>query len=265
MCLIPVARLGLSAYQGNLGANPLEVITHTTGDWTLRFLLITLCITPLRRLTRQYWMIQYRRMVGLFAFFYGTLHLTTYLWFDKFFVWHDIVDDVVKRKFITVGFFAFVLMIPLAVTSTKGMIRRMGKRWKQLHRLAYPIGTLTLLHYYIQTKANVAEPVFVSGLFLWLMLWRALPMPRRAALTTLFVLVPASAVMTAAVEYAWYGLATRINPFHLLGANWSVAYFPRPAHLVAAAALTLALGVAGRRWLRQRPANPSRPLRASPS
>jgi len=90
VCLIPVAYLGLAAYQGTLGANPLEVITHTTGDWTIRFLLITLCITPLRQLSKQYWLVQYRRMFGLFAFFYGTLHLTTYLWFDKFFVWHDI-------------------------------------------------------------------------------------------------------------------------------------------------------------------------------
>ena len=102
MCLVPVAWLGWSAYHQDLGANPLEVITHTTGDWTLRFLLITLSVTPLRQITKQYWLIQYRRMFGLFAFFYGTLHLTTYLWFDKFFVWHDIWQDVAKRKFITV-------------------------------------------------------------------------------------------------------------------------------------------------------------------
>ncbi len=158
-CLIPVARLGISAYQGNLGANPLEVITHATGDWTLRFLVITLCITPLRQLTKQYWLIQYRRMLGLFAFFYGVLHLTTYLWFDKFFVWHDITDDVVKRKFITVGFLAFVLMIPLAVTSTKGMIRRMGKRWVVLHRLIYVSGLAGVVHYYWLVKADHRLPL----------------------------------------------------------------------------------------------------------
>jgi sulfoxide reductase heme-binding subunit YedZ len=125
VCLIPVGYLGLAAYQGNLGANPLEVITHTTGDWTIRFLLITLSVTPLRQLTKQYWMIQYRRMLGLFAFFYGTLHLTTYLWFDKFFSWPAILEDIGKRKFITVGFLGFVLMIPLALTSTTGWIRRL--------------------------------------------------------------------------------------------------------------------------------------------
>ena len=158
-CLIPVAELGLHAYQGNLGANPLEVITHTTGDWTLRFLLITLCVTPLRQLTREYWLIQYRRMLGLFAFFYGALHLTTYLWFDKFFVWHDIWQDVGKRKFITVGFLAFVLMIPLAVTSTKGMIRRLGKRWTALHRLIYVSALAGVIHYYWLVKADHRLPL----------------------------------------------------------------------------------------------------------
>ena len=162
VCLIPVALLGFSAYQGSLGANPLEVITHTTGDWTIRFLLITLAVTPLRQLARLYWLIQFRRMLGLFAFFYGTLHLTTYLWFDKFFVWHDIWADVAKRKFITVGFLAFVLMIPLAVTSTKGMIRRLGKGWTQLHRLIYVSAIAGVIHYLWLVKADKSKPLFLS-------------------------------------------------------------------------------------------------------
>ena len=171
-CVIPVAHLGLSAYQGNLGANPLEVITHTTGDWTLRFLLITLCITPLRQLTKQYWMIQYRRMLGLFAFFHGTLHLTTYLWFDKFFVWHDIWQDVAKRKFITVGFLAFVLMVPLAVTSTKGMIRRLGKRWTALHRLIYVSALAGVAHYYWLVKADHRLPLTYGAILASLLAYR---------------------------------------------------------------------------------------------
>ena len=191
VCLLPVAHLGLAAYQGNLGANPLEVITHTTGNWTLRFLLITLCITPLRQLTKQYWLIQYRRMLGLFAFFYGSLHLTTYLWFDKFFVWHDIWQDVAKRKFITLGFLAFVLMIPLAVTSTKGMIRRLGKRWTALHRLIYVSAMAGVIHYYWLVKADHRLPLLYGALLMVLLgyrvikgFWplRALPQPARPAL-----------------------------------------------------------------------------------
>jgi len=172
VCLIPVAYLGLVAYEGNLGANPLEVITHTTGDWTIRFLLITLCITPLRQLSKQYWLIQYRRMLGLFAFFYGTLHLTTYLWFDKFFVWHDIVADIEKRKFITVGFLGFVLMIPLAVTSTRGMIRRLGKRWTAIHRLIYVSATAGVIHYYWLVKADHRLPLTYAAILAVLLAYR---------------------------------------------------------------------------------------------
>jgi sulfoxide reductase heme-binding subunit YedZ len=134
----------------------------------------------------------------------------------------------------------------------------MGKRWKQLHRLAYPIGALALLHFYIQTKANVAEPVFVSGLFAWLMVWRTLPMARRTSLPVLYALVPVSAVLTAALEFAWYGIATRIDPFRILNANWSERFFPRPAHEVAAVALAVALGATVRRLISGRPV--SRPV-----
>src|ERR1700737_3510774 len=126
MCLGPLAALGWSALHGDLGANPIEFITHTTGDWTLRFLCMTLAITPLRKLLRLPELIRFRRMVGLFAFSYGLLHFTTYIWLDKFFAWSEIWKDVVKRPFITAGFTAFVLMIPLAITSTTGWIRRLG-------------------------------------------------------------------------------------------------------------------------------------------
>jgi len=129
-CLLPLARLGWKAYMGLLGANPIEVITHSTGDWTLIFLLITLAVTPLRKLSGQPWLIRYRRMFGLFAFFYVTLHFLTYIWLDKFFNVHDMLADIAKRKFITIGFTGFVLLIPLALTSTSGWIRRLGgKRW----------------------------------------------------------------------------------------------------------------------------------------
>src|SRR5689334_11470465 len=146
LCLVPLGILArgffgahptdMSSWGQGLGANPLEVITHSTGDWTMRFLLITLAITPLRKITHLNWLIRFRRMLGLFAFLYGTLHLFTYLWFDKGFVVADMLADVAKRRFITVGLLGLVLMIPLAVTSTAWAIRKMGgKRWQVLHRL----------------------------------------------------------------------------------------------------------------------------------
>lgn len=159
-CLIPLALLGWKAYSGGLGANPIEVITHATGDWTLRFLLITLAITPIRKLTGRLWLIRYRRMFGLFAFFYGTLHFLTYIWLDKFFDLHEMLHDVAKRRFITVGFTGFVLLIPLAVTSTKGWIRRLGgKRWQALHRLIYFSAIAGVIHYWWLVKADIRLPL----------------------------------------------------------------------------------------------------------
>lgn len=156
--LIPLALLGLKAYQGDLGANPIEVITHATGDWTLRFLLITLAITPLRRITGWQGWIRFRRMLGLYAFFYGLLHLTTWLWLDKFFDVHEMLADVLKRRFITVGMAGLLLMMPLALTSTKGWIRRLGKRWQKLHRLIYASALAGVIHYWWLVKADVSKP-----------------------------------------------------------------------------------------------------------
>lgn len=158
--LVPLARLGWKAYAGLLGANPIEVITHSTGDWTLIFLCVTLAITPLRMLTKQYWLIKLRRMLGLFAFFYGILHFTTYIWLDKFFDLPEMLKDVAKRPFITAGFTAFVLMIPLAITSTKGWIRRLGgKRWNWLHRLIYVSAVAGVVHYVWLVKADLTKPI----------------------------------------------------------------------------------------------------------
>ena len=159
-CLGPLARLGWKGYHGLLGANPIEVITHSTGDWTLIFLLVTLSVTPLRKLTSQLWLIRYRRMFGLFAFFYATLHFLTYIWLDKFFDVHEMLTDVAKRKFITVGFTAFVLLIPLALTSTRGWIRRLGgKRWNLLHRLIYFSAIGGVIHYLWLVKADIRKPL----------------------------------------------------------------------------------------------------------
>ena len=159
-CLAPLAGLVWRGFHAQLGANPIEAITHGTGDWTLRFLLITLAVTPLRKLTRQYWLITFRRMFGLFAFFYGCLHLMTYVWLDKFFDVHEMLKDIAKRRFITAGMTAFALMIPLALTSTKWSIRELGgKRWQTLHRLIYFSAAAGVIHYIWLVKADLKKPL----------------------------------------------------------------------------------------------------------
>ena len=159
-CLTPLARMVWRGFHADLGANPIEFITHATGDWTLRFLLITLSISPLRKLTRQYWLIGLRRMLGLFAFFYGLLHLMTYVWLDKFFDVHEMLVDIAKRRFITAGMTAFTLMIPLAVTSTRWAIRKLGgKRWQMLHRLIYFSAAAGVIHYIWLVKADLKKPL----------------------------------------------------------------------------------------------------------
>ncbi len=157
-CLIPFAQLALNAYFGDLGANPIETITRFTGSWALIMLLITLAVTPLRRITGWNGLIRFRRMLGLFAFFYASLHFTTYVVLDLFFDFPAILKDVFKRPYITVGFTAFLLMIPLAITSTSGMIRRLGRRWQQLHYLIYVIAILGVLHFYWLVKADIRRP-----------------------------------------------------------------------------------------------------------
>jgi sulfoxide reductase heme-binding subunit YedZ len=157
-CLLPVVYLGWGAYAGALGANPIKTITEETGTWTLRFLVITLAITPLRRWAGLHALIRFRRMLGLFAFFYGSLHLLTYVWLDQFFVIPDIVADIAKRPFITMGMTGFMLMLPLALTSTTGWIRRLGRRWQQLHRLAYLAAIAGVVHYWWLVKADTSRP-----------------------------------------------------------------------------------------------------------
>jgi len=164
-CLVPLALLVWRGFHGGLGANPIEFITHATGDWTLRFLLITLSISPLRRLSRQYWLVGWRRMLGLYAFFYGTLHLMTYVWLDKFFNLHEMLADIAKRRFITAGMTGFALMIPLALTSTRWAIGKLGgKRWQWLHRLIYLSAAAGVIHYLWLVKADLRKPLEYAAL-----------------------------------------------------------------------------------------------------
>jgi sulfoxide reductase heme-binding subunit YedZ len=171
--LAPIGVLGWRALHGGLTANPIEFITHSTGDWTLLFLIFTLCITPLRKLLRLPELIRFRRMLGLFAFFYVCLHFSTWLVLDKFFDIKEMWADVIKRRFITVGFTAFVLLIPLAITSTAGWIRRLGgKRWQQLHRAIYAAAVLGVIHYYWLVKSDVRKPLLYGAIVAILLAWR---------------------------------------------------------------------------------------------
>jgi len=171
-CLIPFSQLAYLAYTGNLGTNPIEFITHITGDWTLIFLLASLSVTPLRKLSGWNGLIKFRRMLGLFAFFYVVLHFATYMVLDHFFDFQAIIKDVIKRPYVTVGFTGFVFMIPLAITSTAGMIRRLGKRWQQLHRLVYVIAVAGVIHFYWLVKADVRRPLQYGSVLVLLLGYR---------------------------------------------------------------------------------------------
>ena len=175
LALLPFVRLVAFALQGRLGANPVEFITRNSGDWTLYFLCFTLAITPLRKLLGWNWLIGWRRMLGLYTFFYASLHFLTFFWFDHFFAIDEMWADVVKRPFITVGFLAFVALLPLAATSTNGMIKRLGgKRWQWLHKLIYPISLLAVLHFYWMKagKHDLLQPLLFALLVLSLLALR---------------------------------------------------------------------------------------------
>lgn len=180
--LVPLAMLLWNATHDGLGANPVEAITHETGDWGLRLLLITLCVTPLRRLTGWHELVRVRRMLGLFAFFYVCLHFSTYLVLDAFFDVRYILEDITERTYITVGFTSFLLLIPLAVTSTDAMVRRLGgRRWRALHRLAYAVAIGGVLHFLWLVKADLREPLIYLGILLVLLIARLPPVANRLA------------------------------------------------------------------------------------
>jgi sulfoxide reductase heme-binding subunit YedZ len=190
LSLVPVGYLAWRAWNQDLTANPIEYITHFTGDWTIRFLVFTLAITPLRKLLRMPELIRFRRLTGLFAFFYGCLHFATYLVVDKFFDFHEIWADIAKRPYITLGFTGFVCMLPLAITSTTGWIRRLGgKRWQLLHRLVYASAVAGVIHYYWLVKSDIRQPRMYAILVGVLLAFRAVvwvmgKKPAAAARTT---------------------------------------------------------------------------------
>ena len=163
VCLMPLGLLIWRGFSGGLTANPIEFITHTTGWWALAFLMITLAVTPMRRWLDAPWLLRLRRMLGLYAFFYASLHFLTWLVVDQFFDWEAIIKDIAKRPYITVGFTAFVLLLPLAATSTNAMVRRLGAaRWQSLHRLVYAIAILGVVHFWWLVKKDIREPALFA-------------------------------------------------------------------------------------------------------
>ena len=167
LLIAPFAALFYAAFNDQLGANPVERLTHETGEWALRVLIVVLMVTPLRKWTGWNWLARIRRMLGLYGFFYVVCHLTTYVWLDQFFDLETIVEDIIKRPYITVGFSAFVLLLPLVLTSTNGMIKRLGgKRWRALHRLAYIAALLGVVHFLWLVKADLLEPLIYAAVLI---------------------------------------------------------------------------------------------------
>ena len=165
----PFIRLIWLGVHDNLSANPIEFIERSTGFWALLILLITLSLTPIRLITNRVWQLQLRRMLGLFMFFYACLHIAIYLWLDFSFVWADISKDIIKHPRILLGFFAFILTIPLAITSNKAMVRRLGERWKQLHQLVYLIAILGVVHFWWLVKKDIREPLLYASILVLLL------------------------------------------------------------------------------------------------
>ncbi len=171
-CLVPLGLIVYDGFQNNLTANPIEYITHQTGIWTLRFLLITLAMTPLRVMTGSAVFIRIRRMLGLFTFFYASLHMIIYFWLDLGLDWQLIIEDIIEHTYVTAGMLAWLLMLPMAITSNKAMIRRMGKKWKRLHQSIYVVIGLGCLHFIWLVKSDITEPLIYTGIGLSLLLFR---------------------------------------------------------------------------------------------
>jgi sulfoxide reductase heme-binding subunit YedZ len=227
---------------GMLGGRPVTEVIHGTGDWAIRYLLISLAITPAARMLNLPRLLMVRRTVGLTALAYALAHFTLYV-VDKNFRLGLVVSEIALRFYLTIGFTVLLGLVVLGATSTDGWTRRLGRRWKQLHRAIYVLGAIALLHYFIQSKSNVSEPVFFAGLFVWLMSWRALPMAWQRNPFAQLALAVVAACASAGIEFAWYGLATGINPWRVLAASETLRFGLRPAHYVAlagAAAVVLA-------------------------
>lgn len=243
LLILPGLLAAWAWWRGDFGARPLDAAIDEIGDWALRFLILGLAVTPLRHLLDSAKIIPLRRMIGLAAMAYALIHLGLYA-ADQQWRLGAIALEILRRTYLTIGFLALLGLVVLGITSTDDWIRRLGAGWKRLHRLTYLLAPLALLHYFIQSRADVSQPVLWAGFFIWLGAWRLIPAPHRRASWALLALAPITGLLTAAVEYAWYALATRLPAERILMANLDIAFGPRPAVLAA----TIALGVALLAW-----------------
>ena len=249
-CGTPASVVAVWLATNDLGSRPVKAALLWMGLWTVRFVLITLAITPAARALDWPRLLLLRRMAGVTACVYGLAHLSLYA-IDENLRLGMVASEILHRFYLTIGFVALLGLVALAVTSTDTAVRRMGRGWTRLHRLAYPIGVLALLHYFIQSKANVGEAVVLAGLFVWLMAWRALPAGWRGRLLVYPALAVVAAVAAAGIEFAWYAIATGINPWRVLAANETLRFGLRPAHWVGIATIGIVVAVLGRRRLRR--------------
>lgn len=245
---LPAAVLAGQWTAGALGAEPLKALLQGTGLWAIRLLLMTLAVTPLRRVLDWQRVVVVRRMLGLAALGYALAHLLLFA-ADQGFSLGTVASEIARRFYLTIGFVALLGLAVLGWTSTDGWMRRLGRGWKRLHRLVFGIAVLGLLHFFLQSKMAAWEAVLAAGFFTWLLLWRALPASWQGSVTALLVLAPVSALGAALLEYAWYALATNLPAQRVLLANLDLGFGLRPAVWAGIAGLGLALAAALRRML----------------
>lgn len=239
LVMVPAAILAVQWRFGLLGPEPDKALMREIGEWTLRLLLMTLAVTPLSVLADTPKVIYVRRLMGVATCCYGVAHLLYYIVYNNFDL-PKVATEIALRFYLTIGFVALVGMLVLAWTSNDPWVRRLGKNWKRLHRLIYPITALAVLHFFIQAKADVSEPVFISGLFAWLLTYRALPDTWQRHWAMPLLLVPVAGLGAALFEYLWYALATNFPAGQVLAANLDLSFGPRPAVWSAIAAAALA-------------------------
>lgn len=248
LCVTPGLLYGGWWIGGALSGRALNDVIHATGLWAVRFFLATLAITFIAQGMDWSRLLIVRRMVGLTALAYAVVHLLLYMIEQKFALLF-IAGEIVTRFYLTIGFVALMGLAALGVTSTDNAVRRLGRWWKRLHRLAYPIGVLALWHYFLQNKANVSEAVFAAGLFVWLIAWRLLPRSWRRHGWVYPGLAIVAGIATAFIEFTWYALATGINPWRVLAANETIDFGLRPAHWVVIVGFGIAVAILLRRGL----------------
>jgi sulfoxide reductase heme-binding subunit YedZ len=245
LCL-PALELAWRWYTDDLGARPVTVATHATGDWAVVFLMLSLAMTPARVLLDWMPLIHIRRRIGVAAALYAVAHLLIYVLDQK---WNLVVvaTEIVKRFYLTIGFVALLALVALAVTSTDGWQKRLKRNWKRLHWLIYPAAFIAIIHFFIQSKVKIGEPAFTAGLFVWLMLWRALPIGLQKSYRGLAVLAVVATLSTVVFEATWYWLVNNVDPLRILAANIDPELALRPAHKVLIASTLVILAVALRR------------------